>query len=195
MKGFTLVEMLAALFIFGLLSAAGATVMGSTMGNQSAVRERTERLGAFQRTRAILKADLAQAAARRTRGPDGKAAPAPLIGRPPSGETPWLTLTRRGWENPDRRARASLQYVEYRFTEGRLERRTRAALDGAALGEPQILIEGVEALQVAFLYNSKWSPDWAGTPAAPLPQAVRVDLRLRDFGEVSQVFLAPGEMR
>ena len=40
MKGFTLVEMLAALFVFGLISAAGALVMGSTLGGQAAVRAR-----------------------------------------------------------------------------------------------------------------------------------------------------------
>ncbi|MFZ3006359.1 MAG: type II secretion system protein, partial [Phenylobacterium sp.] len=45
MKGFTLVEMLVALFIFSLLAAAGVTVMRFTVDNQVAVRGRMDRLG------------------------------------------------------------------------------------------------------------------------------------------------------
>lgn len=193
MKGFTLVEMMAALFIFGLLAAAGVTVMGSTLSNQTAVRERTERLGDFQRTRAILKADLAQAAPRVTRDKEGRAAPAMTGGV--AEAAPFLTLTRRGWENRDHEPRASLQYVEYSLSDGRLERRSRERLDGTAPGAAQVMIDGVEVMQVWFLYRGEWRPVWSGQPQAPLPQAVRLDLTLVGVGSVSQLFLTPGEIR
>lgn len=194
MKGFTLVEMMAALFIFGLLAAAGVTVMGSTLSNQTAVRERTERLGDFQRTRAILKADLAQAAPRVTRDKEGRVARAAMTGGVVEA-APFLTLTRRGWENRDNQPRASMQYVEYSLSEGRLERRSRERLDGTAPGAAQVMIDGVEAMQVWFLYKGEWRPAWSGAPQAPLPQAVRLDLTLAGVGPVSQLFLTPGDVR
>ena len=67
MKGFTLIEMLVALMIFGLIAAAGVSVMSFTVDNQELVRGRMEKLADFQRARALLKADLSQAADRRLR--------------------------------------------------------------------------------------------------------------------------------
>src|SRR3546814_8509418 len=68
--GFTLVEMLVALLIFAMLSAVGVTVMAYAADNQGVVKARMDRLGELQSARALLKADLAQAAVRRVRGRD-----------------------------------------------------------------------------------------------------------------------------
>ena len=54
MKGFTLVEMMVALLIFGLVAAAGVSVMGVSVDARQAVQSRTGELGAFQRARALL---------------------------------------------------------------------------------------------------------------------------------------------
>jgi general secretion pathway protein J len=190
--GFTLVEMLVALFIFGLLSAAGVTVMSYAARNQTVVREHTERLAEFQRMRGVLKADLAQAAPRRTRGVDGLAAPGPFSGGEGAPTGALLTLVRRGWENPDADPRASLQYVEYRVVDGQLQRAARPALDGAALGPPQTLYDGVEAAKVEFFSRGQWLSTWQPSLSNPIPQAVRVELTLRDIGPVTQLFLTPG---
>ena len=191
MKGFTLIEMLVALLIFGMLAAAGVAVMRSTVDSQSAVRARVDRIGQFQRLRASLKADLGQAAPRRTRNENGVPTAQGFGGGAPDG--PLLTLVRRGWENPDHLARASLQYVEYRKVEDRLERRVRTALDGAPLQAPQILASGVEAAGVAFFAREQWRTGWDG--AGDLPEAVRIDLTLAGVGPVSQLFLTPGSAR
>lgn len=190
MRGFTLVEMLVALLVFAMLAAAGVAVMSFAVDNQGAVRHRTDRLGQIQQTRAILKADLEQAAPRRTRGEDGQPARGAF-----AGGDGVLMLTRRGWDNPDGAPRASVQYVEYALVEGRLERRTRPALDGAALGRRQVLIDGVESLRVSFYAKGGWREAWTPSLTAPLPQAVRLDLETQDLGEVSQLFLLPGDGR
>jgi general secretion pathway protein J len=190
MRGFTLVEMMVALLIFGMLAAAGVMVMRSSVDSQMAVRSSVDRIGAFQRLRATLKADLAQAAPRRTRGPDGEPQP-PFAGGVGGGAL--LTLVRRGWENPDGRPRASLQYVEYRLVEDQLERRVRSGLDGGVLGEPQVLAEGVEGLQIAFLADQEWRPSWG--EAGDLPEAVRLDLTITGLGQTTQLFLTPAGAR
>ena len=196
-SGFTLVEMLVALVVFGLLAAAGAAVMGSTLTSQSAVKSRVERFADFQRLRATLRADLAQAAPRRTRDTAGTAAGVAFIGGDAWGDNSerLFVVVRRGWENPDRVARPSLQYVEYRLAGGRLERRVRAALDGTALGPAQVLIDGVERSQVAFLHQGAWQTSWKGQSGVELPRAVRLDLTMQGIGPVTQLFLTPGDRR
>lgn len=189
-QGFTLVEMLVALAIFGMLAGAGVMVMRSSSDSQAVVKAQVDKLGDFQRLRATLRADIGQAALRRTRDESGLAQGAPFAGADRADEGSLLSLVRRGWENPDGLPRASMQYVEYRVADGRLERRVRPALDGAPLGEPQILFDGVEAAHIAFYAKEQWSPSWA-TPVA-LPQAVRLELQLKGLGSVTQLFLTPG---
>ncbi|HVI34460.1 type II secretion system minor pseudopilin GspJ [Phenylobacterium sp.] len=193
MKGFTLVEMMVALLIFGLVSAAGVAVLSFSVDNQQVVRARSHRLAEIQRARSALKADLAQAAARRTRGEDGRPSARTLAGGEQAVGGPLLQLVRRGWDNPDAAPRASLQAVEYRLTEGRLERRTRQALDGAAWSPPQVLLTGVREARVAFRVGGQWIEALPNGAHQPLPQAVRLDLTLDDYGPLSQLFVVTGE--
>ena len=193
MRGFTLVEMLVALAIFGLVSAAGVTVMQFTVDNQAIVRAHTDRIAAFQRTRAILKADLAQAAARRTRAQDGRAVPESFYGSTRDRPGLLLRLARRGWDNPGAEPRPSVQYVEYRIVDGRLERSARPELDGAALGVPQVLIDRVQSASVAFLWSGQWIENLPGGREDILPQAVRLDMAIDGVGAVSQLFIVTGE--
>ena len=90
--------------------------MRFTVDNQAVVRAHATAL-AFSRTRAILKADLAQAAARRTRGQDGRASANPstvqAVNRPGCCS---LHAARLGHLAPE--PRASVQYVEYRLIDG-----------------------------------------------------------------------------
>jgi general secretion pathway protein J len=190
--GFTLVEFLVALLVFALLSAAGVTVMRLAVDNQEVVRGRMDRVAELQRARVLLKADLSQAAARRVRAPDGAPADAAFYGVANGGSGPLIALVRRGRGNPDGEPRASLQYVEYRLIDDRLERRARHALDGAPVGEPQTVLGGVRALRAEYLGAGGWSPAFQPTLDAPLPQAVRLHLDLDGFGRVVSTFLAPG---
>ncbi|WP_169312142.1 prepilin-type N-terminal cleavage/methylation domain-containing protein, partial [Brevundimonas diminuta] len=64
-QGFTLVEVMIALLIFALLAGAGALVLGQSIDNRFAVKANADRTAALQRTRALLRADLAQATGRR----------------------------------------------------------------------------------------------------------------------------------
>jgi general secretion pathway protein J len=189
--------MLVALLIFGLLSAVGVGVMAYAADNQGVLRARMDRLGEFQRARALLTADLAQAAPRRVRGRNGDAAHNAFVGATDgspgmrSGSAPLLALVRRGWSNPDAQPRASLQYVEYRIVDGRLERSARAALDGAMLGEPQRVLDGITAARIAYHERGRWNHGWPGGTDA-LPDAVRLDLELEGIGRVEQLFLLAG---
>lgn len=190
--GFTLVEMLVALFVFALIAASGVAVMAYAADNQGVLRARMDRVGEFQRARALLKADLAQVAARRTRDVGGRVAAQAFVGTADPGTGLLFALARRGWDNPGSAPRASLQYVEYRLRDGRLERSARAALDGAVLGEPQTLLRDVRAAEVHYRYRGQWLDGWPGG-AVEVPEALRLDLDIDGIGPMSQLFLMPGQ--
>src|SRR3546814_20335039 len=89
--------------------------MAYAADNQGVVKARMDRLGELQSARALLKADLAQAAVRRVRGRDGNPARNAFIGstagatRAMSGSEPPLALARRGWGNTAAEPRASAE--------------------------------------------------------------------------------------
>ena len=185
--GFTLVEVLVALAIFAMIASAGVGLLSFAIDNRLAVRDASERTAAFQRARALMRADLGQAAPRRVRGGDG----APQAAFELGGEA-LFAVTRRGWINPGEARRASMQRVEYRLVEGRLERRVRERLDGARPAEPQVLLENVESAQVTAILDGDPIADWRPVQNRPLPDAVRIDLTLEGYGPVSQLFMVAG---
>ncbi|MDH5824140.1 type II secretion system minor pseudopilin GspJ [Luteimonas sp. RD2P54] len=191
-RGFTLVEMLVALAVFALLGAAGVAVLAHAADNQGLLRERMQRIGEFQRARAVLRADLSQAAPRPTRNAAGHPAVQAFSGSAEAAPGLLFALTRRGWSNPERAPRASLQYVEYRLVDDRLERAARPALDGAVLGAPQLLLRGVRSARAHYRYRGEWMDGWPGG-ADRVPEALQLDLRVDGIGEVRQLFLMPGQ--
>lgn len=194
-RGFSLVELLVAVAAFALLASAGVGVLAYAADNQQLLTARMERLAEFQRARALLQADLAQAAVRRVRGRDGTAARSAFVGSHVRGGSDHggvlFALARRGWSNPDAEPRASLQYVEYRLAEGRLERSVRDALDGAAPGPPQVVLAGVRGLAIDYRLDGQWLDGWPGG-VEHLPQAVRMQLEIDGLGAMAWWFLLPG---
>ncbi len=190
-SGFTLVEALVALMLFGLIAAAGTTVLSVSIDNRFAVRAVTDRTAGLQRTRSLLKADLGQATSRRTRDRNGEPHALALSGATAPGG-PVLVVTRAGWSNAGRADRSSLQRVEYSLVEGRLERRASPFLDGSRPGPPQQLLTGVTDMSVTFLQDGRESLTPVPGPSGSGPDAVRLDFTLRGYGRVSQLFLVGG---
>ena len=126
-------------------------------------------------------------------GEDGRPAAQTLSGNEQALGGPILKLVRRGWDNPEAAPRASLQAVEYRLSEGRLERRARPALDGAGYNPPQVLLTGVREARVAFMTQGQWIPTLPNGAHQPLPQAVRLELTLDDYGPLTQLFVVTGQ--
>ncbi|AOH36404.1 type II secretion system minor pseudopilin GspJ [Luteimonas sp. JM171] len=191
-RGFTLVEMLVALAVFALLAAGGVTVMAWASASQGVTQARMAHVGDLQRARALLEADLAQAAPRRTRNASGIAAVQAFTGTAEPGTGLLFALTRYGWENPQGAPRASLQYVEYRLQDGRLERSARPMLDGARMDPPQLVIDGVQGARVQYRFQGAWMDGWPGGMDR-VPEAVRLTLDLERIGRVEQAFLMQGQ--
>ena len=187
--GFTLVELLVALLIFGMLSAAGVALLSFSVQAQDMAGERLGALAEIRRAGALLTSDLAQAAPRISRDEAGATRPA-FEGSSGQGDTILLSLVRRGWENLDGSNRPSLQKVEYSFSGGELRRRAYRFVDGAAAMEAAALVEGVRQLRLRYRDDKgEWRERWDPTQLTELPAAVELVIEVEGSGSIRQLFL------
>ena len=199
-RGFTLLELLVALAIFGLLAAMSYGGLQAVLVQQSHTEQAADRLGELQKMYLVMQRDIEQIVPRFVRDEFGDAQQ-PLIG----GDT--LRLTRGGWRNPAGRQRSTLQRIGYAYEEQQLVRYTWSVLDRAQDSEPlkQPLIEDVERLQLRYLEsNDVWKEQWPdaadlvdnevaegllGLPA--LPKAIEVTIEHKMYGTLVWLFQLP----
>ena len=187
--GFTLVELMVALLIFAMLSAAGVALLSFSVRSQEAADARLGELAQIRRANALLTSDLAQAAPRLSRDEAGVVRAA-FGGGTGAADAPALLLVRRGWDNYDGAARSSLQKVEYRLVGDRLERTAYRYVDGAASLGPVTLVDGVRAIRLRYRdERGEWRERWDPTQLSQMPRAVELILTPRDRPPVRQLFL------
>jgi len=175
-RGFTLIELLVALTIFAMLSAAGVMLLGNAVSAQGQVAEHLDEQSGMLRVVALIEQDMSEAIPRISRTESGLLAPA-FFSRPPSESEPFLQFVRGGWINLDDSSRPDIQKVEYWLRGGKLERRIYPMVDGAAGGEPALLIGDVEQLDMGFRDGSgAWIEQWQSHEPRSLPAAVRLTI-------------------
>ena len=128
-NGFTLLELLIALAIFGLLSVMSYSGLRSVMDQHARTEEVADRLAELQKIYLVMQRDIEQIVPRSIRDEYGDQLPA-LVG------DEFLQFTRGGWSNPLQRPRSSLQRVGYAFEDDELVRYTWQVLDRAQDTEP-----------------------------------------------------------
>lgn len=204
-KGFTLVELLIALLVFAMISAAGVYSLQLGVQARTQLSVADKRIRTHEIMRAILKDDLSLIAPRSVRNEFGDLGPAAFVGgrgfdsrAPVDGETPLMGFVRRNWANPDGVSpRSTLQYVEYLLIDEALVRRVRPYLDDMR-GQPRtdrIILQNVRDLAVDFYEQEtstglQWSTIWP-LPAVDTefaPRAVRVRFETDRYGEIEQLF-------
>lgn len=187
-EGFTLVEMLIALTLFGMLAGSSVVLLGFSIRAQETADERLGEVAALRRLGALMTADLAQAAPRLSRGEAGEARPAFAGTRGEAGQ-PLLAFVRRGWENHGEAQMPTLQKVEYRLEDDRLVRVGYPMVDGATALAPVVLLEGVGGLRLRFRdERGEWHMAWDATDPAALPRAVEMVVDTGQ-GSLRQLFL------
>lgn len=179
-QGFTLVEMLVALFIFAVLAGAGVGLLRSSVDTQQAVDRALADLGGAARLRMLLGNDLAQAVAR------------PLPGAPGGflGEGAAMVLVRTAEPVEPRPGDPGLQALRWSLSGGRLVR-TMLRSDGTELAAPATLIGDVT--QFSFRYRAasgEWRQDWTAAAGEP-PLPALIELRLTRHGQAPVTLLVP----
>lgn len=190
---FTLIEVLVALAVFGVLSAMAYMTLGQTLSNSDMLTERMDRLQAIQRTVNYLSNELLQAAPRAIRADLGQAQPAL---RSSFAADFALELTHNGWPNSAGVPRSTQQRTAYRIEDEELVRYHWNVLDRTVNNIPvaTILLDDIESLTFRFLLeNGDWTDQWppvaagASSDSTLLPRAVELTLVLPDEGEITRV--------
>ena len=185
-NGFTLIEMMIALLIFGLLAAAGVSLLSFGVRAQAVAGKKLDDVAALSRLDAVLVADLAQAVPRATRDEGGATRPAFEGGN----GTMLLRVVRGGWDNIDGAPRASVQKVEYVLSEdGTIDRIAYPMLDGDAPLPAATMLTGVSAVALRYRLAGAWADHWQGQPDTPLPDAVEMTITRTDGTVFRELFL------
>jgi general secretion pathway protein J len=177
--GFTLVEALVSLFVFGLIASGCVMLLMQGVESQRRVSEAHAALRELQTARSLLSSDLAQLASRKMRLPNNAYAPA-FIGGGEEG----LAFVRASAEaGPERDAVTALAHVAYVVDGDRLIRRSRRDLDPLAGGAATDRVVFMQAKNVRFEFfdGAQWRASW-GEAAAP--RAVALLARVPRYGEV-----------
>lgn len=191
--GFTLIEVLVAMAVFGVLSALAYMTLGQTLSNSDMLTERMDRLRAVQRTMTYLSTDLLQAAPRAIRSDLGEPGAA-LISD--FGAEFALQLTHNGWPNSAGVPRSTQQRSAYRIEDDELIRYHWNVLDRTVNNIPvaTVLLDNIESLTFRFLQtDGEWVEQWPPNSAQSasnsnlLPRAVTIVLVLPDEGELTRV--------
>jgi len=184
--GFTLIEMMISLLIFGLLAAAGVSLLSFGVRAQAVAGKKLADIAALSRLDGVLVADLAQALPRATRDEGGATRPAFEGGN----GTTLLRLVRGGWDNVDGAPRPNVQKVDYVLSEnGTIDRIAYPMLDGAAPFPPATLVTGVASVSLRYRLAGAWTDRWQGQPGTPLPDAVEMTMTRRDGTVFRELFL------
>ncbi len=196
-RGFTLLELLVALFIAAVMFAMGYGAINQALRNREGLEAQQKRLLELQTAMRVIEQDVMQLVPRPVRQPVGDGVPQPAITGAPT-QVPLLTLTRGGWSNPTGLQRSTLQRVAYYFENGTLRREYWTVLD-PTLANTTIRRELIHDLKsVTFRYldvgrnwQERWPPIGVGTSLRARPYAVEVTLELKDWGKIVRIMEVP----
>jgi general secretion pathway protein J len=179
--GFTLVEMLVALAIFAMLSAAGVMLLRASIDTQVAVSARLGESGGINRLRAMLTRELATAQPRVSRDENGTLRAAFV------GSGSGIAFVHGSGGDAGRPA---LGRVSYMLDDGALVRRASARIDGGLDGELAPILHDVTALHWRYrARDGGWIETWAADDAARLPRAVELTVARRGGPPLTMRFL------
>ena len=186
--GFTLIEVMISLLIFGLLSAAGVALLAFSVRAQGATAAKLDDVSGMNQLSSIMTADFAQALDRPVRDENGAVTPSFVGGSGPTA-VPMLRFARGGWSDLDGNPRAEVQKVEYAVIDGALARVAYPMLDGAQPLPPTALVPRVKQVLLRYRIRGVWSDRWTGSVQAPLPDAVELRVLRTNGIETRQMFL------
>lgn len=204
-SGFTLLELLVAMFIAAVMFAIGYGAINQAMNNRSGLQEQQARLLEVQTAMRVLEQDVVQLAPRPIRQPVGDGYLPALIGQDDPTSQPVLQLTRSGWNNPNGVQRPGLQRVAYFLEKNTLRREYWTVLDPTLQNTTmkRDLLTHVKAVTFRFMDVSRqWQTRWPPTTVAGAtgqesalrirPIAIEITLDTEDWGKLVRTIEVAG---
>lgn len=198
-RGFTLLEVMVAVAIFGVISLIAYGGFNQLTQQSGIVESNASRTRSIQSTVHRMAEDLAMLEPRPVREPLGESLE-PALRSDTRTET-LVELTRSGWTNPAGMPRSTLQRVAYRLQDNKLQRAYWNSLDRTLTAEPTtaVLLDKVRAVSFRFMdQNQSWHEQWpplgySGPDAARLrPIAVEFTIELEDWGKLVRLVEVAG---
>lgn len=186
-RGFTLVEALAALAIFGVIAVLAYRATSALSDGEARLSAEAQRWRTLEALFTRFEADLRQAIPRPVRVGDTREAP--WLGTTLGGQSA-LVFTRAGAEFSLEPAPAG-QRVGYRWRDGTVELAYWPHLDRTAGAGPSVypLVDDVAAFDLAYLTRGgAWQAQWPLLGEDDLPRAVRLTLTLADGARIERWF-------
>lgn len=188
-RGFTLLEILIALFIFSILALILSGALHRVIGIHAATEKSAERLRDLQMTFLLLSRDIEQSVNRPVLDAQGREDRA-FVGSPQQ-----FILTHVGLANPTgSMVRSNMQRVNYFWSDNTLWRAVWSELDQAPSSKPhkRRLMENISSASFQYLdkegrFKNNWPP--AGKNDQPLPRAVKISLTISEWGSISQLYI------
>ncbi|NCO18967.1 MAG: type II secretion system minor pseudopilin GspJ [Gammaproteobacteria bacterium] len=186
-SGFTLVELLVALLVFGLLASIVYASLDRLSFAALGLRERAAEFAELQRAVATLDADLRQLTSRLGRDSQGRLLPAL------SGTAERLLSRRAGRDNPAGLPRSQLQQFRWAIEEARLVRSawSDAVADPADRPVGRTSYPGLRGIEFRFMDGvGRWQQEWPGAlPPETLPAAIEFEVESERFGRVRRLIV------
>ena len=195
-QGFTLIEIIVAVAIFGMLSIGAYTVLDAGVRSQRQTEFRLEKLATLQRTLQAIEKDLQMLSLRQVRDELGDKIPLLRGQSDTSGQLSFLEFTRSNWRNPAGLPRSNMQHIIYNFAQGKLNRVHYIFLDQAS-NSPKVtrtLLEDVKSMSITFLNKAgQWTNTWAmfdtQSLETPLPKAIKISMDVDTFGLIERLII------
>ena len=190
-KGFTLFEILVAVFILGIIAIIMIRGLQIVITAKSGLERATERLTTMDLALNMLGNDLQNMINRPISEANNIELPAIILQN--DGQQT-LEFTRGGVANPLANQRSTLLRVAYQLKDGKFIRLTWPVLDRVAGTKPskRILLPNVTHLQWQFWgADNRFYTTWPASngPTSGLPKAIKVSLTIKDWGTVTRVWV------
>ncbi len=196
-RGFTLLELLVAMFIAAIMFAIGYGAINQAVNNHEALKEQQARLTELRTAVRMMEQAFVQLEPRPVRQPVGDGWLPALLGNPDPTAQPMLQLSRGGWENPTGLQRPGLQRVAYFFEKNTLRREYWTVMDPTIQNTTlkRDLLTHVKAVSFRYMDVSRqWLTQWPPTGVSGAmgqesslrmrPIAIEITLDTEDWGKL-----------
>jgi general secretion pathway protein J len=169
-QGFTLIELMVALLIFGMLASAGVTLLSYATRAQQIAGAKDKETAQLRNLSVILTQDLAQALPRQSRANTVDGGRAFEGARADS----LFSYIRGGGRVSVEKGQGPLNRVTWAVADGVLVRRIHAGTEAGGEFIAVPMMRDVEKVDVRFRSKGAWRSDWVEPEPAALPSAVEL---------------------